>query len=349
VTRRFVSPVKLHTFLSCWLCAGFAGAALLPGFAQSFQLPTANRALFDPDGGAERFFVPTVGKPWTSGCFGCVRSEGWQLHEGIDIRCLARDKRGEATDPVLATAAGKVVYANRKASLSNYGIYLILQHRVDEIEVYSTYAHLKEIRADLRAGATVAAGETIGIMGRTANTREGISRERAHVHFELNLFLNDHFPAWFKKNHPGQRNDHAQWNGQNLLGLDPSAVLRAAKELGPKFNLRDFLQSQPELCRVILRDTDFPWLRRYAALIQPNPRAAKEGVAAHELVLNYVGIPIAVIPRAASELTSKSRFHLLSVNAAEAKANPCRKLVTERNGRWELAPNGQKLLELLTF
>jgi len=43
--------------------------------AQPFQLPTANRALFDK-GGEERFFVGTVGKPWTSGCFGCVRSEG---------------------------------------------------------------------------------------------------------------------------------------------------------------------------------------------------------------------------------------------------------------------------------
>ena len=53
--------------------------------AQPFQLPTANRALFEK-GGEERFFVGTVGKPWTSGTFGCVRSDGWQMHEGLDIR-----------------------------------------------------------------------------------------------------------------------------------------------------------------------------------------------------------------------------------------------------------------------
>ena len=53
--------------------------------AQPFQLPTANHALFDA-GGEERFFVGTVGKPWTTGTFGCVRSGGWQMHEGLDIR-----------------------------------------------------------------------------------------------------------------------------------------------------------------------------------------------------------------------------------------------------------------------
>ena len=41
--------------------------------AQQFQLPTANRTLFEK-GGEEKFFVGTVGKPWTSGCFGCVRN-----------------------------------------------------------------------------------------------------------------------------------------------------------------------------------------------------------------------------------------------------------------------------------
>src|SRR5215212_6509213 len=97
--------------------------------AQPFQFPTANRALLLP-GGGDNFFVGTVGKPWTSGCFGCVRSEGWQMHEGLDIRCLQRDKRGEPTDPVMATADGEVAYINTRPSLSNYGNYIVLRHRV---------------------------------------------------------------------------------------------------------------------------------------------------------------------------------------------------------------------------
>lgn len=317
-------------------------------FAQPFLLPTANRALFDADGGAERFFVPTVGKPWMSGCFGCVRTEGWQLHEGLDIRCLQRDKKNEPTDPILATAAGTVAYVNRKAALSNYGIYIILKHVVDGIEVYSIYAHLREVRADLAPGVVVQAGETIGIMGRTANTREGISKERAHLHFELNLFVNDRFTTWYKKNYPQQRNDHGQWNGQNLLGIDPRAVFLEQQELGDKFSLARLLQSQPVLCRVFVRETGFPWLTRYAPLVRPNPQAAKEGIVGYEIALNFVGIPIQLIPRAAAEIKGKARVQLLSVDEAEYQKNPCRKLVTKRNGRWELATNGVNLIELLT-
>ncbi|MGO8926736.1 MAG: hypothetical protein ACLQU3_07600 [Limisphaerales bacterium] len=53
-------------------------AAFLIAFttqAQTFQLPTANHALFEK-GGEERFFVSTAGKTWTTGTFGCVRTGG---------------------------------------------------------------------------------------------------------------------------------------------------------------------------------------------------------------------------------------------------------------------------------
>ncbi len=317
--------------------------------AQPFHLPTANRALLDADGGGERFFVPTVGKTWITGTFGCVRSDGRQLHEGLDIRCLQRDKHGEPTDPVLATADGTVAYVNRKASLSNYGNYIVLRHEIDGIEIYSTYAHLREVGADLKPGGAVKTGERIAIMGRTANTHEGIAKDRAHVHFELDLFVNDAFPAWYKKNFPGQRNDHGPWNGQNLLGLDPRAILLEQQRLGAKFNLVHFIQNQTELCRVVVRATNFPWPKRYPALVRANPLAQKEGVAGYEIALNFNGVAIELIPRAASELKGKAKFQLLSVNEAEAKKNPGRRLVTQRGSRWELAPHGIKALELLTY
>ena len=317
--------------------------------AQPLLLPTANHALFDADGGGERFFVPTVGKTWKSGCFGCVRTEGWQMHEGLDIRCLERDRHNEPADTVMSTAAGTVAYVNRKPSLSNYGNYIILRHIVDGLEVYSVYAHLHEVREDLKPGIAVKSGESIGVMGRTANTHEGISKERAHVHFELNLFVSERFPAWYQKTFPKQRNDHGQWNGQNLLGIDPRAIFLAQKEQGAKFSLVHLIQSQPELCRVLVRETNFPWLTRYAPLVKQNPTATKEGVAGYEIVLNFIGIPIELIPRAPSEIKGKSRTQLISVNEAEYQRNPCRRLVTKRNGRWELAHNGSNLIEMLTY
>jgi murein DD-endopeptidase MepM/ murein hydrolase activator NlpD len=317
--------------------------------AESFQLPTANRALFEPNG-ETRFFVPTVGKTnWTSGCFGCVRSDGWQMHEGLDIRCLKRDKRGEPIDPVMATADGKVAYINTKPSLSNYGNYIVLRHTIDGIEIYSTYAHLREIQPGLKIGDSVKAGETIATMGRTSNTHEGISKERAHVHFELGLFINEKFPAWYKKAFPGQRNDHGQWNGQNLVGLDPRQVLLEEHRLGSKFNLLQFIHGQTELCRVLIRDKSFPWLSRYAALVRLNPKEQKDEIVGYEIVLNFNGVPIELIPRAASEVKGKSQFQLLSVNEAEQKRNPCRKLVTRRGTHWELTTHGENLLRLLVF
>jgi len=205
--------------------------------AQPFQLPTANQALFDK-GGEERFFVGTVGKPWTTGTFGCVRSGGWQMHEGLDIRCLQRDRHGEPTDPVLATADGTVAYIGTRPSLSNYGNYLV------------------------------------------------------------------------------------------LLG---------------------FLRNQKVLCRVLVRKADFPWLKRYAALVRPNPRAEKEGVAGYEIALNFNGVAFELIPRAASEIKGKARFQLISVHEAECRKNPARRLVAKRGAHWELTSHGLNLLELLTY
>lgn len=328
--------------------AAFMICGALHAPAQAFRLPTVNRYLFDK-GAEDRFFAPTPGKTWTSGCFGCVRTDGWQMHEGLDIRCLERDSHGEPTDPVMATADGTVAYINTRPALSNYGNYVVLRHVVEGLEVYSLYAHLHSIRAGLRAGDTVRAGDVIGVMGRTANTHEAISKDRAHVHFELNLFLNDRFDAWHAKAMPGQRNDHGAWNGQNLVGLDPRLIFLAERSQGPAFGLRKFLRTQTELCRVVVRQSHFPWIRRYAALVERNPVADRDGVAGYELVINFAGLPFAVIPRSAAEIKGKARFQLLSVNEAEYRQNPCRRLVSNRSGRWQLTAQGTRLLELLTF
>ena len=318
------------------------------GFAQQFQLPTANHFVLEP-GAEEKAFAGTVGKPWITGTFGCVRTEGWQMHEGLDIRSLQRDKRGEPADPVLATADGEVAYVNSRAGYSNYGIYVILRHRIQGVEVYSIYAHLREVRAGLKAAMAVKAGEQIGVMGRTTNTRQGISKDRAHVHFELALLINENFSQWFRKHRPGERNDHGDWNGQNLLALDPREILLAQKEHGPRFGLLDYIRTQPELFRVLVRDTEFPWLTRYSGLVLPNPQLGTNAIVGYEIACNFNGIPIAVIPRSAADFTTKTRIRVLSVSEAEYRSNHCRKLVVKRGNRWELTGTGAALIELLVF
>src|SRR5256885_7905470 len=112
----------LYRRIACGKALGLVWSAAALGMdsarADLFLLPTANRAIYER-GQEDRFFVGTAGKPWMSGTFGCVRTDGWQMHEGLDIRCLQRDKRGEPIDPVMAAANGTVAYINNRPSLSN--------------------------------------------------------------------------------------------------------------------------------------------------------------------------------------------------------------------------------------
>jgi murein DD-endopeptidase MepM/ murein hydrolase activator NlpD len=327
--------------------------SLLAGVAPAadvgpFEFPTANRALFE-SGGDERFFVGTTGQPWTSGTFGCVRSEGWRFHEGLDIRCLQRDQRGEPSDPVLAAADGTVAYINKRPTLSNSGNYVVLRHRVEGMDIYTLYAHLSAIQPGLKAGVAIRRGDRLGTMGRTTDTREPITPDRAHVHFEMDLLINPRFATWQKRNKPKERNDHGNWNGHNLAGFDPRAVLLAQRVQGVKFSLASLLRSQPELCRVFVRSRSFPFLKSAAPLILPNPRAAKEGIVGYELALTFNGLPVRITPRAASEVSSRERIQLLAVNESEARRNPACRLVTQKTGSWELTDTGRSRIELLIY
>ncbi len=320
----------------------------LAALGQPFQLPTPNRALFQ-SGAEEKYFAPTPGKTWVAGTFGCVRSDGHQLHEGIDILWTQRDKKGEPTDPVTAAAEGTVAYVNRKSGLSNYGNYLILRHRIDGLAICTLYAHLASIREDLQRGDKVKTGEKLGVMGRTTNTKTRIAAERAHLHFEIALVASDRYAAWHEANLKGLRNDHGNWNGRNLLGLDPRAVLLQQRAEGEKFSLLRFIQSQTELCRVLVRKTDFAFVRENRRLVRANPTTDKEGVAAYELALNFNGVPCQLIPRAPSEVKGyAAKVHLLSVNDAEQKKHGCRKFLTQKNGKWALTPEALQHLDLLT-
>jgi murein DD-endopeptidase MepM/ murein hydrolase activator NlpD len=320
-----------------------------PGlFAQTpFQFPTANHYLYTP-GADAKFLAPTEpDKPWTSGGFGCVRDYAHRMHAGLDILHLQTNRRGDPTDPVMATADGTVVYISTRPSLSNFGNYLVLRHQIQGMEVYSLYAHLSAVQPGLQVGSQVKAGQVIATMGRTSNA-EVIGQWRAHVHFQINLLLNDNFAAWFKRSAPpGEVNYHGEWNGHNLSALDPRGILLG--ERSANFDLKTFITSQTEFCRVLVRATNFPFLKRYPMLILSNPRAAKEGIAGYEISLNFNGVPFALMPRAESEIKSRAKIQLLSVNEPLALANPCCNLVVKRGGHWQLGNDGSHEMELLTY
>ena len=163
----------------------------------TFVLPTPNRAIFKSGAEAE-YFTPTPARTWESGTFGCVRSEGTQMHEGLDIKAVHRSSKGEPLDAIYAAAGGKVAYINSNSGLSNYGKYIVLEHQIQGLRIYTLYAHLSKVADGLRTGASVKQGQAIGVMGRTTNTRTRISKERGHLHFEIDFRLNSRFTTWYE-------------------------------------------------------------------------------------------------------------------------------------------------------
>lgn len=323
------------------------GLPTLPA-AQLFHLPTPNESILQSNG-ETRFYAPTPGRDWISGTYGCVRSEGHQFHEGIDILRLHTDRRGEPTDEVRAVAAGEVVYVNPTTWKSNYGRYVVLRHAIEGIPVYSLYAHLASIADGLRRGLKVAARQQLGVMGRSTNTRSPIGRYRAHLHLEIALLANDRFDRWYRHAYKGSRNDHGLWNGRNLLGLDPTEILRRQQIDGARFSLLNLIRYQKEMCRVLVPKTDFSYARHYRPLMRRNPVAEKAGIDGIEMVLSFAGVPVQMVPRSRSELEVGNDYRILSVDEEYAKARSCRGLLTRVGSTWKLTKSGRTLLDQITY
>ncbi len=263
------------------------------------DFPTENHALLEgrPEDFfmfVERNFEGEKSQPWQGGQFGFVRGPQrsgekitfLQLHEGIDIRPVRRDAQGDPLDPVLAAAAGKVVHASRAPGASNYGRYVVIEHRWDGCPYYSLYAHLASISVE--PGQTVRQGEPIGVLGYTG---AGINRERAHVHFELGLLLSQNFEAWHAAHFPGSPNQHGLLNGLNLAGADPSRLLLEARR-DPGMKMSDYLASGEPFFSLIVNDSpNFSLIRTYPWLV------AKGEVAnppAWKITFSRPGVPLKV-------------------------------------------------------
>jgi peptidoglycan LD-endopeptidase LytH len=333
--------------LALWLCTPLAGAV-------DICLPTANDALLRTGHDAE-FFQPTVEGSTESGMFGYVRSHGARFHEGIDIKCLQRDKHGEPTDPVHAVADGEVAFINSKPGLSNYGRYVIIEHHWDGVQVFTLYAHLREVADGLVAGQPVKKGQVIGTLGHSSNTREGISRDRAHLHFEVDVMLNPNFRIWYPKHDP-KAPPFGNFNGRNLYGLDPAAFLRAYAA-DRKLNFAEYLAKQPFTFTILIKARPFPYLKLHPEQLHPGTTPdAGTAPFAYEISATVWGLPIAIWPRTAAELTEAQRRSLerglpvlRQVNSTELGNVTRRGLLLRGKSGWQLSNTGYEWADLLVY
>ncbi len=315
--------------------------------AVEVALPTGNDKIYEGDGPnfyqyVERNFEGQISYPWQGGQYGFVRnpvrSAGQiiyqRLHEGIDIQPLRRDARGMPLDLVQAAADGRVVYVNEQPGASNYGRYVVMEHVWDGCPYYSLYAHLN--RADVKAGDAVKRGQTLGLLGFTGT---GIDQIRAHLHFEINLFLTNDFEVWHSRWFKGEINRNGLYNGLNLSGLDVGKFLVQAHR-DPQLTVPAFLAKEEVFYRIkVPAPGPAELVRRYPWLAQNY----HPGQAA-EIFFLRSGLPVKV-----SGLDE--RVEKPSVVWVRPVKGPvglyCKSYLRNVGAGWELTTEGLRFLGLL--
>jgi murein DD-endopeptidase MepM/ murein hydrolase activator NlpD len=260
-------------------------------------LPTENQGLLQGDPASffqyvQRDFEGQVSQVWEGGQYGFVRNPRrigsdiiyTRFHEGIDIRPLHRDAAGEPTDVVHAIAAGKVVYTNQTAGASTYGRYAVLEHSFQDCPYYSLYAHLNVIL--VKTGDQVAQNAPLAVLGHTG---QGIDRERAHVHLELNLMLNSHFSEWLNKYFPKEVDRHGIYNGMNLAGIDLGRFYLESQKK-PSLTVAQFVSQGEAWYRVVVpRSPKMDLQERYPWLVQGNHAGQS-----WEITFDRTGLPLQI-------------------------------------------------------
>src|SRR4051812_36667783 len=317
----------------------------------SLILPTNNDALFRDDGPSfyqyiERDYRGAKSTPWEGGRYGFVRdpietSDGLvytRFHEGIDIRPLHRDERGDPTDEIHAIADGKVVHVNPVPGYSNYGRYVVIEHRWDGCSYYSLYGHLSTVR--VTAGQTVRQGDVIAVMGYTG---VGINRERAHVHLELNLMLSDRFEAWHTAMFKNDPNHNGIYNGINLTGLNIARLYLALRK-NPALTIPQFLEGEEVFYRVRLpHSKHFELPKRY-------PWMLKNGEQPHagswEVSFTRAGLPLQIEQSSVPVKEAELRF--IQKSSIDYSHLTIRR-PSGRNGQGALTQTGRQYMRLLTW
>ncbi len=330
----------------CLLVGAGAAVASAPA-ADRVEIvwPTPNTAWADGRPLADYAQHAGSGDP-ESGTFGGVRSGGAQFHEGIDLKCLARDRRGEPLDSVFAAMSGVVRHINSSAGDSNYGRYIVLEHPEQTPAVYTLYAHLARIASGLREGASVTRGQVLGVMGHSSGGYM-IPVDRAHLHFEIGLMVTRDFETWYQRRKFGSHNDHGAWNGMNLMGFNPLDFLNAWRAHRVD-TFQDYLTHQPTAVIIRLATHRVPdFITRYPSLLtKPLPLG---GVAGWEIRCNWTGVPIAWTPLTSLEVMglAPDQPQFVEVNTDLIKHERSKSIVVSRRGVWSAGKDLETVLQQL--
>ncbi len=325
----------------------FASGLLLQAGMLCAELvwPTPNTS-FARGESIESFVQPTASGKIESGLFGCVRDRGRRFHEGLDLFPIARDARGEATDPIFSILPGRVVHINKHSGWSSYGRYVVVRHEAESPAFHGLYSHMAEISPNLKVGKQVEAGEVLGVMGRSASGYT-IPKSRAHLHFEIGLMLSDDFGTWYARQKFKTPNRHGNWNGMNLVSVDPLGFYRAVQK-GTARNFNDYLKSRPVAARLRVFTDKIPgFLEHYPALLTQSLK--DESVVAWDLAFTDFGVPKEWTPRYREEglKGSPGEVQILSYAPERLKRQTCHRVLDLKGKRVALTKETKATLEKL--
>ena len=292
--------------------------------------PTPNRAWLEGRP-LEAYIQPTVSGEATSGTFGCVRDNGFQFHEGIDLKPVARDRRGEPADQVFAAMAGVVRHVNAHPGESSYGRYVVIEHPGTAPAIYTLYAHLARVLPGITPGATVERGQAIAVMGHSAGGY-AIPRDRAHLHFEMGLMVTRDFQRWYDWKKFGSPNEQGVWNGMNLMVFDPLDFLGQWRDHRVD-NLQDYFSRMKAEVRLRIATHKVPdFIERYPSLLTaPRPPGL---IGGWEIACDWTGLPFAWRPLSPLEVAgmANNQVKILEVDHPEVVQHRAKVLVRPQRG-----------------
>lgn len=318
---------KLSSIARASIIAVFAASTLFADLRiGAHHWPTPNTSFLDGRS-LGHFAQPTQSGALQSALWGCVRNGGSRFHEGIDLKALSRDHKGEATDAIFAFDKGVVQYVNRDPSKSSYGRYIVIEHSHWMPGLVTIYAHLAQVPSRFTPGTSVSAGERIATMGRSASY--AIPKERAHLHFEVGLWLGPAFQKWYDVQNFDTPNDHGVYNGMNILGFDVWALLNAIRD-GEADSVNDYFGTLPTAVSVRVWNASIPDLLRASPELMVNTVLPADH-AGWEIDFSVSGVPLRFQALSAADRSGSGITQLAFQNSRLLARNSCVSLV--RSGK----------------
>lgn len=312
----------------------------------SIVWPTPNPAWVN-NAPAEDYVQPTISGRVESAFFGCVRNGGHRFHEGVDLKSISRDSKRDPKDPVYAVMDGTVVHINEIAGNSGYGRYIVIEHSHLHPTPITLYGHLRSVEPGIEVGSSVKSGQTIGLMGNTAGGYT-IPKARAHLHFEIGFRVSENFGDWYDWKKYTSRNTHGNFNGLNLIGMNPIEFYDLFRA-GHVRNVLEYVKSVPVAFTLRVKSESIPdFVRRYPTLLSDSvPRG---GVGGWEIGFTFYGLPKEWRPLAAEDpllIEQQERVQVAWFDADILSENACRGTLTVGRGKPKIGSHTTRALQLL--